>query len=88
MVAIPLAIPYSTKCSQFSLFLLELRMFFGKFQSLLSLVDVILMQTQKIFRKHSHGDLIAKVLALKRFMLYGNRYLQRSYKLWFIASLQ
>ena len=31
------------------------------------------MQTQKFFHEYSHGDLTAKVLSLKTFVLYGNR---------------
>ena len=47
-----------------SRFLLELRMFSCKFQSVLALVGIVLLETQNFFRKYSHGDLTAKVLAL------------------------
>ena len=46
--------------------LLEPGMFSRKFQSALSLVDVVLMQTQQFFW---HGDLTAKVLSLGSFVL-------------------
>ena len=59
------------KLSRFSQFLLEPRMFFHKFQSVLALVDFVLMQTQKFFREYLHGDLTTNVLSLESFVLYG-----------------
>ena len=51
--------------------LLEPGMFSRKFQSALSLVDVVLMQTWKFFCEYSHSDLTAKVLSHGSFVLYS-----------------
>ena len=45
-------------------------MFFHEFESVLALVDVILMQTRKFFCEYSHSDLTAKVLSLRDFVLH------------------
>ena len=54
-----------SKFSWFSWFLLERRMFFRIFKSVLALVDIVLMQMQKNFCEYSHGGLITKVLSFK-----------------------
>ena len=36
------------------------------------LVDVVLMQLQKVFHKYSHSDLTAEVLSLESFVLCNN----------------
>ena len=46
-------------------------MFSREFQSAMVLVDIVLMQTQQFFHEYSHGDLTAKVLSLKSFVLYS-----------------
>ena len=46
-----------SRISQFSLKLLS---FSHEFQSVLVLVDVVLMQTQKFFHEYSHGDLYSR----------------------------
>ena len=44
---------------------------FHKFQGALALVDIVLMQTQKLFCEYSHGDLTTKILSLESFVLYS-----------------
>ena len=81
-----------TKLSQFSRFFPEPQMFSCKLPSVLAFTDLLahqshafLMQTRKFFCKYSHGDLTAKVLFLKTFVLYGkcigNRIFDMSYQL-------
>ena len=54
-------------------FLLEAKLMFShEFQSALALVDIVLMQIQKFFRKYSQGDLTMKVLSLGSFVLFGS----------------
>ena len=62
---------FRTKAYAVFVVLLEPQMFSHKFQSVWALVDIVLMQTQKFFRKYSHGDLTTKILALEHFVLYG-----------------
>ena len=48
-----------------------LNLFSHEFQSVLALVDIVLMQMQKFFQEYLHGDLTTKVLTLKCFELYS-----------------
>ena len=58
------------KLLRFSQILLKPQMFFHKFQSVLALVDIVLMQTQNFFHEYSHGNLTVNVLSLGSFVLY------------------
>ena len=46
-------------------------MFFHKLQSVLALLDIVLMQTQRFFCEDSHGDLTARGLSIGSFVVYG-----------------
>ena len=62
-------IPYSTKRSRAKIFMV-FTVFawtvnvFPQIQSVLALMDVVLMQMQMFFCKYSHGDRITKVCSL------------------------
>ena len=62
------------KLPHFSWFLLEPPMFSQEFQSVLALVDVILIEMQKFFSEYSYGDLTVKGLSLESFVLHGISY--------------
>ena len=84
---------YSTKhlrgkILQILWFLLEPQMFSHKFQSVLALVDAVLVQTWKFFCKYPHSDLTMKVLSLGSFVLYGNTIMYLYIIFYCVISLQ